>query len=37
MHDADQSTQVGRLNLLTPTRIKAAAAEIKTGETVPLE
>jgi hypothetical protein len=28
---------LGRLNLLTPTRIKAAAAEIKTGEVVPLE
>lgn len=28
---------IGRLNLLTPTRIKAAAAEIQTGEVVPLE
>jgi hypothetical protein len=28
---------IGRLNLLTPTRIKAAAAEIRTGEVVPLE
>jgi hypothetical protein len=28
---------LGRLNLLTPTRVKAAAAEIKTGEVVPLE
>lgn len=28
---------IGRLNLLTPTRIKAAAAEIKTGDVVPLE
>jgi hypothetical protein len=28
---------IGRLNLLTPTRIKAASAEIKTGEVVPLE
>ncbi|PGH36805.1 hypothetical protein GX50_00262 [[Emmonsia] crescens] len=27
---------LGRLNLLTPTRVKAAAAEIKTGEIVPL-
>ena len=27
--------QLGRLNLLTPTRVKAAAAEIKTGEIVP--
>lgn len=28
---------IGRLNLLTPARIKAASAEIKTGEVVPLE
>jgi hypothetical protein len=28
---------IGRLNLLTPTRVKAAAAEIKTGEVIPLE
>jgi hypothetical protein len=28
---------IGRLNLLTPTRIKAASAEIKSGEVVPLE
>lgn len=28
---------IGRLNLLTPARVKAAAAEIKTGEVVPLE
>ncbi|MCJ1373311.1 hypothetical protein MMC20_004539 [Loxospora ochrophaea] len=27
---------VGRLNLLTPTRVKAASAEIKTGDIVPL-
>ncbi|KLJ05880.1 hypothetical protein EMPG_10692 [Blastomyces silverae] len=27
---------IGRLNLLTPTRVKAAADEIKTGEIVPL-
>ncbi|KAK2841641.1 hypothetical protein FQN49_006052, partial [Arthroderma sp. PD_2] len=27
---------VGRLNLLTPTRVKAAAAEIKTGDIIPL-
>ncbi|KAL1955775.1 hypothetical protein VTO42DRAFT_8095 [Malbranchea cinnamomea] len=29
--------QIGRLNLLTPSRVKAAAAEIKTGEIVPLD
>ena len=29
--------QIGRLNLLTPKRVKAAASEIKTGEIVPLE
>ncbi|KAL2865360.1 uncharacterized protein BJX67DRAFT_182851 [Aspergillus lucknowensis] len=29
--------QIGRLNLLTPTRVKAAAAEIKTGEMVRLD
>ena len=29
--------QLGRVNLLTPTRVKAAAAEIKTGEMVPLK
>lgn len=28
---------LGRLNLLTPTRIKEAASEIKTGETAPLD
>ena len=28
---------VGRLNLLTPTRVKAAAAEIKTGEMARLD
>jgi hypothetical protein len=28
---------LGRLNLLTPARIKAASAEIRTGEVVPLE
>ncbi|KAJ9355703.1 hypothetical protein DTO280E4_6381 [Paecilomyces variotii] len=28
--------QIGRLNLLTPKRVKAASAEIKTGEVVPL-
>ena len=28
---------IGRLNLLTPTRVKAAASEIKTGEMVRLE
>jgi hypothetical protein len=28
---------IGRLNLLTPTRIKAASAEINSGEVVPLE
>ncbi|KAI9729221.1 MAG: hypothetical protein M1834_007013 [Cirrosporium novae-zelandiae] len=27
---------IGRLNLLTPTRVKAAAAEIRTGEMVPV-
>ena len=31
-------SQVGRLNLLTPTRVKAAASsEIKTGEMVPIK
>ena len=30
--------QIGRLNLLTPSRVKAAAAsEVKTGEVVPLK
>ncbi|KAL4875327.1 hypothetical protein BJY04DRAFT_232698 [Aspergillus karnatakaensis] len=29
--------QIGRLNLLTPARVKAAAAEIKTGEMVRLD
>lgn len=29
--------QIGRLNLLTPSRVKAAADEIKTGEIVPLK
>ncbi|KAL4956751.1 hypothetical protein BDW69DRAFT_202669 [Aspergillus filifer] len=29
--------QIGRLNLLTPSRVKAAAAEIKTGEMVRLD
>lgn len=29
--------EVGRLNLLTPTRVKAAAAEIKMGEIIRLE
>ncbi|PGH01620.1 hypothetical protein AJ79_07868 [Helicocarpus griseus UAMH5409] len=28
---------IGRLNLLTPTRVKAASTEIKTGEIVPLD
>ena len=28
---------MGRLNLLTPTRVKAASAEIKTGESCPLD
>ncbi|KAK2775710.1 hypothetical protein FQN52_003964 [Onygenales sp. PD_12] len=28
---------IGRLNLLTPTRVKAASSEIKTGEVVPLD
>ena len=32
-----QASQLGRLNLLTPTRIKAAAAEIKTGEAISLK
>ena len=31
------SEQLGRLNLLTPQRVKAAAAEISTGEMVRLE
>ena len=29
--------QIGRLNLLTPARVKAAAAEIRTGEIVCLK
>ena len=29
--------QLGRLNLLTPTRVKAAAAEIKLGEMVSIK
>jgi hypothetical protein len=29
--------QIGRLNLLTPTRVKAASSEIKTGIMVPLK
>jgi hypothetical protein len=28
--------QIGRLNLLTPTRVAAAAKEIKTGEIIPV-
>ncbi|EPS35492.1 hypothetical protein H072_11096 [Dactylellina haptotyla CBS 200.50] len=28
--------QLGRLNLLTPTRVKAASAEIRTGELIPV-
>lgn len=32
-----QDDYCGRLNLLTPTRVKAAAAEIRTGETAPLD
>lgn len=35
--DMSFAKQLGRLNLLTPTRVKAAAAEIKTGEIVPLK
>lgn len=31
------SDQLGRINLLTPTRVKAASAEIKTGETISLK
>lgn len=34
---SDRSTQLGRLNLLTPERVKAAALEITTGEMVRLE
>ena len=31
-------SQIGRLNLLTPTRVKAAASsEIKTGDMVPIK
>ena len=29
--------QIGRLNLLTPTRVAAAAKEIRTGEIVPVK
>ena len=29
--------QLGRLNLLTPTRVKAASSEVKTGEMVSLK
>ena len=29
--------QIGRLNLLTPTRVKAAASEIQTGEIICLK
>ena len=29
--------QIGRLNLLTPTRVKVASSEIKTGIMVPLK
>jgi len=29
--------QIGRLNLLTPTRVAAAGREIKTGEIVPVK
>ncbi|KAL4934646.1 uncharacterized protein BDV17DRAFT_297080 [Aspergillus undulatus] len=32
-----EDDQIGRLNLLTPARVKAAAAEIKTGEMVRLD
>ncbi|KAF7504320.1 hypothetical protein GJ744_002440 [Endocarpon pusillum] len=32
-----EDDHIGRLNLLTPTRIKAASAEIKTGEVIPLD
>ncbi|KAL9006896.1 MAG: hypothetical protein Q9188_000351 [Gyalolechia gomerana] len=31
-----EDDQLGRINLLTPTRVKAASAEIKTGETISL-
>ncbi|KAL8709792.1 MAG: hypothetical protein Q9220_005578 [cf. Caloplaca sp. 1 TL-2023] len=32
-----EDDQLGRINLLTPTRVKAATAEIKTGETIALK
>ena len=32
-----ENDSLGRLNLLTPTRVKAAASEIKTGEMVSLK
>ncbi|KAL8925944.1 MAG: hypothetical protein Q9208_003257 [Pyrenodesmia sp. 3 TL-2023] len=32
-----ENDQIGRLNLLTPARVKAAAAEIKTGEKISLK
>ncbi|KAL8951172.1 MAG: hypothetical protein Q9222_002832 [Ikaeria aurantiellina] len=32
-----EDDQVGRINLLTPTRVKAATAEIKVGETIALK
>lgn len=31
------SGQIGRLNLLTPTRVAAAGREIRTGEIVPVK
>jgi len=31
------STQLGRLNLLTPERVRAAAAQIRSGKVVPLK
>lgn len=36
-HSLLTETQVGRLNLLTPQRVAAAAKEIQTGEIVPVK
>ncbi|KAI4118346.1 MAG: hypothetical protein LQ338_007423 [Usnochroma carphineum] len=32
-----EDDQLGRINLLTPTRVKAAAAQIRTGEKISLK
>lgn len=32
-----EDDQIGRLNLLTPTRVAAAAKEIRTGEVIPIK